>query len=520
MGAATVTCVRCGTELLPTHLECPQCGLPTPRNKSPETVSGAESGREAPTNAQPQGFAPGTDQTRHNPSRGQNPPLGASHKFCLSCGERVLRQLHECPNCSGARFSNDPVAPRPRGGIEAPPVIERNETNIVSRSERERDRIYDELTAACDAEGVYGMLLKSHPFNPAVWVSCECWLPHEKANSLRERVSAVITIRGREYYRFEFEIDIEIKRGERSEIRRSIIQFDQSTARMLVRYLLHRIDSVQFRCCTASPFRFWQERNKPKTKTDPLAIAGSALVPIGLLLLVIPGTRIVGALCFVAAAGCLVGAYYRRNRVYVVSAGKPSQEPRKLVRMDSWQTLVNGLARDVDRVKVEITAALSTTQPDGARLSQEKIWYRGVDGKVEREQLVVTFRRAITFIHIYPDGNDLYVGWDAHVNGGTWIERRVGIGRDPATGAACQLNTIVAGWQTPNEYDVIDGSTLIERVHAAVTQIIKRIMAERQIDQDIDFKILRERREGIAGHAEVAAAASTRSGLIRFRRES
>jgi hypothetical protein len=164
--------------------------------------------------------------------------------------------------------------------------------------------------------------------------------------------------------------------------------------------------------------------------------------------------------------------------------------------------------------------ALSRAQPEGTCLSDERIWYRGVDGKVEREQLVVTFRRAIAFIHIYPDGNDLYVGWDAHVNGGTWVERKVGVGRDPNTGATCQLNTIGAGWQAPNEYDVIDGNALIERVHAAVTQVVRRVMAERNIDQEIDFKILREKREGIAGHAEVGGASAPQSRSLRFRREA
>jgi hypothetical protein len=55
-------------------------------------------------------------------------------------------------------------------------------------------------------------------------------------------------------------------------------------------------------------------------------------------------------------------------------------------------------------------------------------------------------------------------------------------------------------------------------VHAAVTKVVKRAMADRKIDQEIDFKILREKREGIAGHAEVGGTTKAQSRPI-FRRE-
>jgi hypothetical protein len=492
--ATKVFCVRCGESLLSTFRECPSCG-------------GTEFSETRPDKPLP---AVGPPVASADPGAAKNPFGFAS-------------TLAAKPSSAPAGFPppQPPVSPALRSPgrtvdslIGAVPFIPRNETNIISRAERERDRIYDMLVEACAAEGVHGMVLKSHPFSPVTWVSCECWLPHERADQLRERVSAVLTIRGREYHRYEFEIDIEIKRGERTEKHESVIEFSRSHAQMLVRYLLHRVETCQFRRVDQ-----WVNRNKPLTKTDPLGGIGFAALAFGLLMLAVWWPF--GLLCLLAGIGCLIGAYHRRRRVYVLSSGKPSQEPRRLVRMDSWQTLVKDLAGDAQRVKDEVAAALLRAQPDGLRLSNEKIWYRGIDGKVEREQLVVTLRRAIAFIHIYPDGADLYVGWDAHVNGGTWVEKQVGIGRDPNTGAACQLNTIVAGWQSPNEYDVIDGNTLIERVHASVVEIVKHIMAERKIDQEIDFKILREKREGIVGHAEVGGNSGPgRTPLRRFQREA
>ena len=88
------------------------------------------------------------------------------------------------------------------------------------------------------------------------------------------------------------------------------------------------------------------------------------------------------------------------------------------------------------------------------------------------------------------------MGWDAHVNCGTWLERSVDLGLDPHTRELCQVNTIQAGWHTPNEYDVADTNCLIEWVHAAVTRVVKRMLAEHRIDQEIDFQILHWRKKG------------------------
>lgn len=190
-----------------------------------------------------------------------------------------------------------------------------------------------------------------------------------------------------------------------------------------------------------------------------------------------------------------------------------------MVRLDSWQTLVTELGQEAAAVKEALRAALAPIQQEGARFSDERIWYRGVDGKEEREQFVVVFRRAIAFLQVYPYGRDLYVGWDAHVNCGTWVEKPVGRGHDPATGEPCQFTTIRSGWNVPNEYDITDANCLIEWVHAATTRVLRRMLAEHRIDQEIDFHILRGERQGIAGRAEPAKDVASKL-IRRFRREA
>ena len=170
-------------------------------------------------------------------------------------------------------------------------------------------------------------------------------------------------------------------------------------------------------------------------------------------------------------------------------------------------------------VKKELAIGLS----EGVQLGDEKIWYAGVDGPEEREQLVVTFRRGIGFIHIYSYGKDLYVGWDAHVNAGTWKEKQIADGLEPQTREYCRVNTIESDWHIPNEYDITDANCLIEWIHSAITNVTRRILAEHKIDQEIDFKILRGERQGVVGtkSPDEIESKPRLSGLTsRFKREA
>ena len=47
----------------------------------------------------------------------------------------------------------------------------------------------------------------------------------------------------------------------------------------------------------------------------------------------------------------------------------------------------------------------------------------------------------------------------------------------------------------PNEYDLIDLNSLIEIVHRCVTDVLKAMMEEYKIDQEVDFNIIRGDRD-------------------------
>ena len=209
----------------------------------------------------------------------------------------------------------------------------------------------------------------------------------------------------------------------------------------------------------------------------------------------------------------------RRRRPLVKTVNRPDGEPRQLLRIDSWQAVIWDAGTDHHAIRERVLSRFADCPMTQLRHRIERIWYRGVDGVEEREQIAVYFGRGILFCHVYPYGKDLYVGWDAHVNKGRWEERLIARGIDRPSGQLAQFHTIAPGTQDPTEYDVIDVSCLIEWAHAQIVQVLKQFMAERKIDQEIDFTILRGERQQLTGSRE--GDRERKSGLIsRFRRKA
>jgi hypothetical protein len=204
---------------------------------------------------------------------------------------------------------------------------------------------------------------------------------------------------------------------------------------------------------------------------------------------------ILGALLFL---GGIAGAMFTaRAPRYVRSPGKPLAEPRFLRYLDSWQTVIFGAGTDVEEVKRRLLSIFGDAHQQRFRCGTERIWYWGLDTKVEREQIVLRYGRALVFCQVYSYGSDLYVGWDAQLNYGTWIEKKIGRGVERATGKRVELMTVEHAVQELSDYDLVDLNCLAEWTHAQVTQVLKHYVKEREIDQEIDFQIIRGERSGI-----------------------
>jgi hypothetical protein len=253
------------------------------------------------------------------------------------------------------------------------------------------------------------------------------------------------------------------------------------------------------------------------TRRDVLGLVALAVMFLLSLFLLNPVYNIV---VFVGLA-VLVWILNAYRHKLIWSSGKPEAEPRILLRMDSWQALLIGLGPERDAVHDAVVAELKQNADASWSIADERIWYWGVDGKEERQQTVVSFRSALAFVHFNAYGDDLYVAWDAHINRGTWTEKPVGRGTSAETGALCEVHTIAPAHRTVvSEYDVSDANCVLERVHAVITRVLRRKLAEHRLDQEIDFTIVRERRAGLTGGEPEERRGGPRLSLPGFGRKA
>jgi hypothetical protein len=185
---------------------------------------------------------------------------------------------------------------------------------------------------------------------------------------------------------------------------------------------------------------------------------------------------------------------YRRPML-VRNSGRPVEEPRHLRYLDAWQTVLFDAHADAGLVKRRVLELCNVPQEKQLAMAVERIWYWGLDGKIEREQIVLRRGRGVVYCQIYGYGSDLYVGWDAHLNVGTWLEKTVASGIDRKSGQRVRLTTVTHADQPTTEYDLADLNCLLEWTHAQVTKVVKQYTEERKIDQEIDFTIIRGDRQ-------------------------
>jgi len=380
--------------------------------------------------------------------------------------------------------------------IDARPLIERRKDSIWSQAEEIRDSLYEALVKICANEGIDALILKSNPYVHPPWVKFECWLPKQDRYTT-ERAEATIYIKEKPFHRYQFEYKIVLEdRGKSEEVDR-LKKFTGEELRTLIRYLLRRGKSPNFNHLqlTDKPGKFWLEKNKIDVLRPSYTTFLFWALLVALALELVADTPFPGLL--VVPVIIAIVWQLRHQPKFVLSAGKPVAEPRNLRRVDSWQTVIFGLGDECENVRARFLSKINSGSFGNYRIDCEKIWYWGLDGKEEREQIVLCMNRSLLFCQIQKYQNDLYVSWSANLNIAQWVEQTIATGRSKTTGELTSINSVTSGIQKVTEYDVSDVNCLSEAVHAQLVKIIKEIMQEKKLDQEIDFKIIRGERQGL-----------------------
>ena len=418
--------------------------------------------------------------------------------------------------------------------VDARPVRPASRSSLWEGAVALRDHMTQGIHQALDDAGIDALVLVSQPGVYPPWVRLEAWVPTANPRAGRRRCELEIIVAPAAYREDELVVTARAKR-------------DSGTTIEVTNRPSHEFGSQAAREWAA----FALGRAEPPSNYTPLADA-----LIGLIVAFIPLVHgphhnaidsrfrnqfsLTGAKCLVlvsavvgfvgfqgaasgsgagavgivlALAGLIGAAVMVKRRVDVVAVPpQPTAAPRTLALVDSWHTGLSGLGDQGVALREEMERALGANQAADIHCALETHSYRTPNGYEHRERLVVTKGQSIVQVHIHPFGDDLFVAWHAYLNRAQWGESTA-LSHRVADGVAVTFRDLQPVHYAPNQFDLIDLSSLSELVHRHLERAIKRLMSERAIDQEIDFTIIRGDRARSLDRGREAGPAS--GGLLQ-----
>jgi hypothetical protein len=356
------------------------------------------------------------------------------------------------------------------------------------------------LRHALGAAAAEAAIIVSLPGEYPVTVTCAFWLAAPDHGSTR-RCFAEVKIDPLPHRRKPFRITANYHRAGRTrgervvELARIDLPAWNEVAEQLANFLLHRTNDPP------ALFRGpgWTTTIFAKNKWTDVSGGPSfraLAVPVLFVCLAIPVVN-VAALIGLVILG-IMALSKKEDEVQVLDAGRPLARPRELRFIDSWYALLPGMALLRDRVLQDIARGDRSEAGGGIAAQVETFWYASVDGYHAREQLVFRLRRAEVYVQVVPYGDDLYIGWDAHLNRATWDEVRLHAGPSlDGSSDVTALNSVTRGKVAFGSHDVADVNLLSEQIHRRTRAIVQRLVKERDIDAEIDFMPIRGERTGV-----------------------
>jgi hypothetical protein len=390
--------------------------------------------------------------------------------------------------------------------------IPRNETNTFSKGEKLRDEACDRFLERARQAEFKVIEQRSQAHSPSVWFRLD-YLSPAPAADLSLTMSVAVDIERFDFHRFEHLFTISVQVGAKVTKFANVMDLSDATVDRIHQFLMTPGRKLKMpNRVREFPWQLWRPKNKVQRLRPDWKKLGLTALAVAVLLIPIAGI-------FVAAA-IFVYLYLesRKRRTYVLTSGKPQTDPRSLRWMDSWQGSIPKLGSLELTVKKGIIERLLGSGPENTKVEIERIGYWGTDSWVEREQVVVTHRRAIGFVHVEAYGDALFVAWESHLNSASWVEQELAAGVDRETGLDVVANRVVSGIHRINEYDVSDSNFLSEWIHEAVKREIQLRMVEHKIDEEIDFTVQRESRTAAVGTTTSSKPSESKEKKSRFRR--
>ena len=418
--------------------------------------------------------------------------------------------------------------------IDARPIRPTSTDTAWDRTIARRDELASSVRRTLEQEKLQALVLTSSDGNYPPWVKLEAWLPPTKGGrpgSARERAELVLVVDAKPFRKQDFTVSAHAVRGNRRIDATNRTRFSAKDAADWTRYALGRagkpsnyhpvLDLLRALIARLLPIIPQPHRNpvgRPfknflgLSGIGVLALASIAAILVGILVSRDLSLRQILLLAPLGVLGLVAAAILERRRAHsIYLTPQPPVPPSNPGHVDSWHVALSELGRDYDAIKQRLVQRLMEERSAGLDIRAERYGYRTPNGYEERERLVVFKGQGLVHVHIYPFGEDLFVGWNAYLNWAKWDETAA-VSSRANVGETVEFRGLQAGFYVPNQFDLIDLSTLSELVHRRVERELKAILKERAIDQEIDFRIIRGDRDSALDRSKREKSANPSGG--------
>ena len=407
----------------------------------------------------------------------------------------------------------------PVGIIDGRPIHRVSDDTIWGEAAAERDACHDAIRQALAERRIEALVTRSANGIYPAWVKVEAWLPQAagagSSADPRLRTTLDLSFAVKPYREHPVTTSAVARIGQRAI---AVAERPNFTADNAVEWVLYTLgagpkpraarisDFLANAFLALVPFartRYANRILRPFRSLSPLSLP-RLLALAGLILIVVGALQIDPDLGpSPASAGLIAGgvlalvvalAVARRRRTVVSVIDRPTIPPHYLLRLDSWHAVIPELGPVVDEVKQRFVGKLAAFAPSGVTTETERYGFHAPNGYDERDRLIITKGQGVAHLHVYGFGADVFVGWDSYINWAQWAETRP-VSARVASGRVTEYRGLEPGLYVPNEYDLIDLNSLIEIVHRCVSDVLKAMMEEHKIDQEVDFAIIRGDRD-------------------------
>jgi hypothetical protein len=405
--------------------------------------------------------------------------------------------------------------------IDARPVRPTSHDTSWDRALAIRDQFAAEVRAALEREKLDAAVFVSANGVYPPWVRLEAWLPGKSSSATsaasRERADLSFVIDVTPYHEHDVVIAATLNRGRTNISVNGRPDFPARYVAEWVNFALDRgpkpgnytpkTDALMGVITSLLPFIPSSHRNRVLREYRTRFTGAKALGLLSVIFIVGGGLGVSASLharnppvlsflaIIIGIAGLIATALIVRWRKRVISVIPQSElAPRNLGLVDSWHAVVAELGRDFANVRQRLVSSITEEANHGVICQSETYTHRAPNGYEQRERLVVTREQGMIHVHIYQFGHDLFVGWYAYLNWAQWGETKP-VAVKVRDGQEVEFRDLRPSTYVPNQFDLIDLSSLSEFVHRRLEREIKALMKEKDIDQEIDFKVIRGDRD-------------------------